>query len=367
MQYNWQQKDWTSFKYNLSDIEDLLYEFVEQQGRISGMMNVLSEPLQQQSIIDLMVIEAVKNFEIEGEYLSREEVLSSIRNGLGFNRIPQHIKDKRAEGITRLMIDVRTHFAAPLDESMLFNWHQLMMESYLNITKGAYRSGSEPMQVISGAIGNETIHFEAPPSLEVPSLMKGFFSWFNATAPNQVHTILHAPVRAAIAHLYFESIHPFEDGNGRIGRAISEKALSQGVGQPILLSLSSAMEMKRQDYYNALKNAQRNNEITAWIKYFLQTVLFAQKDAKNRVHFTIQKTQFFDQHKSKLNSRQEKVIAKMFDAGVEGFKGGMSAKKYSSITKSSKATATRDLANLVEFGALIKVGEARATRYHLSL
>ena len=367
MQYNWQQKNWTDFKYNLSDIEALLYQFVEQQGRISGMMNALSEPLQQQSIIDLMVIEAVKNFEIEGEYLSREEVLSSIRNGLGFNRTPERIKDKRAEGVTRLMIDVRTHFVAPLNEAMLFSWHQMMMESYRNITKGAYRSSSEPMQIISGAIGKETVHFEAPPSLQVPNLMEDFFTWFNLTAPHQVNAILHAPVRSALAHLYFESIHPFEDGNGRIGRAISEKALSQGVGQPILLSLSSAIETKRQAYYNALKNAQRSQDITPWIVYFTETVLYAQQDAENRIRFTIAKTHFFDQYQSKLNVRQEKVLAKMFDAGVGGFKGGMSAKKYCSITKSSKPTATRDLAHLVEIGALTRVGEARATRYFLKV
>jgi len=367
MTYNWQHQDWTNFQYELSEIEGLLYQYIADQGRISGMLSALTDELQQQSVIDLMVIEAIKNFEIEGEYLSRKDVLSSIRNKLGFNRIPQTIKDKRAEGVTKLMIAVRDNFAAPLDKAMLFSWHAMMMEPYLNITKGAYRSGTEPMQIISGAFGKESVHFEAPPSAQVEALMDGFFSWFKETAPQQAKAMRHAPVRAAIAHLYFESIHPFEDGNGRIGRAISEKALSQGAGQPILLSLSSAIEAKRQDYYDELKRAQRSKEITPWIHYFLNTLLAAQKDTEARILFTIKKTQFFDLHKAKLNIRQEKALVKMFDAGTTGFQGGMSAKKYCSITKSSKATATRDLSLLVDFGALIKVGEGRSTRYELNL
>lgn len=366
MAYNWQQPDWTKFQYDLTELEERLQSYVVEQGRLSGMLAALTNELQQQSLIDIMVVEAIKSFEIEGEYLSREEVLSSIRNKLGVNRIPQQIKDTRAEGVTKLMIAVREHFAAPLDEAMLFHWHSLMMEPYLNITKGAYRTGTEPMQIISGAIGREVIHFEAPPSTTVPALMANFFGWFNDTAPRQRQALLHAPVRAAIAHLYFETIHPFEDGNGRIGRAISEKALSQGVGQPILFSLSSAIDASRSEYYDQLKQAQRSREITAWLDYFLNTLLVAQQDAESRIRFTIQKTQFFDRYSNSLNTRQEKALAKMFDAGPGGFQGGMSARKYSSITKASKATATRDLAQLVEIGALVRTGDGRSTRYELN-
>jgi Fic family protein len=367
MTYNWQHPDWTDFRYDLAGLQPLLQQYVAKEGRLAGMLSALTDEQQQQSVIDLMVVEAIKSFAIEGEYLSREEVLSSVRNKLGLNRTPERIKDKRAEGVTRLMIAVRDHFAAPLDQEMLFHWHELMMEPYLNITKGAYRSGAEPMQIISGAIGREVVHFEAPPAAAVPGLMEGFFSWFNATAPRQDRAIWHAPVRAALAHLYFETIHPFEDGNGRIGRAISEKALSQSAGQPILFSLSSAIEASRNDYYEALQQAQRSREVTPWITYFLQTLLAAQRDAEDRIRFTIRKTQFFDRYRAQLNARQEKVLAKMFAAGPGGFQGGMSAKKYASITRCSKATATRDLTRLVELGALVRSGEGRSVRYDLML
>lgn len=367
MLYNWQYPDWTNFQYDLTDLEPLLQQYIAQQGRLAGMLSALTDEQQQQSVIDLMVVEAIKSFAIEGEHLSRKEVLSSIRNGLGFNRTPERIKDKRAEGVTKLMITVRGHFAAPLDQPMLFHWHELMMEPYLNITKGVYRSGTEPMQIISGVIGREVVHFEAPPAAAVPGLMADFFTWFNATAPQQERGLLHAPVRAALAHLYFETIHPFEDGNGRIGRAISEKALSQAAGQPIVFSLSGAIEASRHDYYEELKRAQRSLEVTPWVSYFLYALLTAQQDAEAGIRFTIRKTHFFDRYRAQLNARQEKALSKMFDAGPGGFQGGMSAKKYGSITKSSKATATRDLTQLVELGALVRSGEGRSTSYALRL
>ena len=375
MEYNWQQKNWTKFKYDLSEMEEKLHTFIQQQGVISGMLNTMPEVLRQNTLIDLMVLEGTKNFAIEGEFLSREDVLSSIRNNLGFNRYPEKIKDKRAEGVTRLMLVVRDHFADPLDKKTLASWHQMVMEPYLNINKGVYRKSEEPMQIVSGAIGREVVHFEAPPSSKVPELMKAFIVWFNQTNPRPIKSkvsakgqvIRHGPVRSALAHLYFETIHPFEDGNGRIGRAISEKALSQSVGHPIILSLSSAIESSRKEYYQQLKWAQRGGDITSWIRYFLDTVIMAQKEAEDNIVFTIRKTHFFDRFKQLLNQRQEKVLGKMFDAGPGGFAGGMSAKKYGSMTKISKATATRDLVELLNIGALVQVGKGRSTRYQLNL
>lgn len=366
MQYNWQQKDWPHFKYDISNLEASLYQFAEGQGHISGLLKALPEGIQQQSLIDMMVAEALKTFEIEGEYLSREDVLSSIRNNLGLNRTPEKIKDKRSEGIAQLMINVKETFAQNLNEEILFHWHQIMMEPYLNINKGQWRQGEAPMQIISGAAGKEIVHFEAPPSKRITAEMKNFIQWFNRTAPQEDQAIFHAPVRSAITHVYFESIHPFEDGNGRMGRALSEKALSQGLGRPILLSLSHAIEQQRQAYYNALKVAQRSNDITHWIQYFLQTILEAQQQAEALLNFTLYKSRFFDQFKKGLNARQEKALSKMFEAGPLGFKGGMSAKKYMSITKTSKATATRDLVNLEKMGALVTIGLGRATKYELA-
>ncbi len=367
MQYNWQRRDWPDFRYDLSGLEEKLIQLAEGQGRISGMVKALPEDFQLESLIDVMVAEAMKTSAIEGEHLSREDVLSSLRNQLGLNRFPEKIKDKRARGVARLMVAGRESYAKPLTEKMLFDWHRMVMEPFANLRKGQWRSGPEPMQIISGPVGREVVHFEAPPSSEVPGEMKRFIGWFNQTAPGKERAILHAPVRSAIAHLYFETIHPFEDGNGRVGRALSEKALSQGAGKPVLLSLSAAIAADRQAYYDALKAGQRTNEITPWICYFVHTIFNAQELVTRQIDFTIAKSRFFDRFSARINSRQEKVLNRMFEAGPDGFKGGMSARKYVSIAKVSKATATRDLQELANMGALIMVGRGRNTRYELNI
>ncbi len=367
MVYNWQQKDWPNFKYDLTEVEEKLYAFAEKMGYIRGILDALPEDAQTQTIIDMMVSEAIKTSEIEGEYLSRVDVMSSIRNNLGLNKTLEPIKDKRANGVAQLMISVRDTYVDKLTESTLHSWHGMLMEGSRGVKVCEWRSHEEPMQVVSGAMGKEKVHFEAPPSNIVPKEMKHFIQWFNDTEPGGRFEIQKAPIRSAIAHVYFETIHPYEDGNGRIGRAISEKALSQGVGMPILLSLSKTIEAKKNDYYNALMKAQRSNEITSWINYFVTTILDAQSQAEAQINFTLKKTKFFDRYKALLNERQEKVIQRMLKEGPDGFEGGMSAKKYISIVKTSKATATRDLQNLVELGVLIPFGGGRSTRYNLNL
>lgn len=171
------------------------------------------------------------------------------------------------------------------------------------INAGAWRKHIDPMQIISGAIGKEKIHFEAPSSSHVPDEMKKFIKWFNETAPGGKNEIKKAPVRSAIAHLYFETIHPFEDGNGRIGRAIAEKALSQTIGRPVLLSLSRTIEAKKKLYYNALEQAQNSNDITQWINYFVNTILEAQIQEKQFIDFILKKSKFFDRFKQVLNEQ----------------------------------------------------------------
>jgi Fic family protein len=192
--------------------------------------------------------------------------------------------------------------------------------------------------------------------------------WFNETAPGGKHEIRIAPVRSAIAHLYFESIHPFEDGNGRIGRAIAEKALSQTLGRPVVLSLSKTIESNKKLYYKSLEQAQRSNDITPWIEYFVQTILDAQIDSEIQVEFTLKKVKFFDRFKDRLNDRQLLVIQRMLEEGQTGFEGGMNARKYIGITKTSKATATRDIQHLVEIGAFLALpGRGRSSSYTLAL
>lgn len=365
--YNWQHSDWPHFQYDLSCIEDILFAIAEKTGLINGKLCHLSEKLKTETLINLMVEEAVKTSEIEGEYISRPDIRSSIKNTLGLNQNNVKIHDKRAHGVAELMLDVRNTFNQDLTEEKLFDWHLMLLSSSpnINLRVGCWRTHEEPMQIVSGHHGKWTVHYEAPPSNKVPQEMAQFINWFNQTAPGQTQAIKLAPVRAAIAHLYFESIHPFEDGNGRIGRALAEKALSQGVGYPIILSLSQAIEADKKAYYAALHEASRSNHISAWIEYFVNTLSNAQVEVEKQINFILQKSAWFDKFENKLNSRQLKVARRMLQAGIKGFEGGMSAKKYMMIADTSKATATRDLQELLALGAIQQWGEGRSVRYEL--
>ncbi|MEE2566303.1 Fic family protein [Hyphobacterium marinum] len=367
MTYNWQQHDWPEFKYRTDGIEADLYTFAEKTGRVSGALQGLREEEQTELVVELMVSEAIKTSEIEGEFFSRKDVRSSIRNQLGLNPAIETVRDPRARGVAELMVHVRNTFSEPLREADLFQWHDMLMAGAKRIAVGRWRDHAEPMQIVSGPFGKEKVHYEAPPSNDVPRQMAEYIKWFNDTAPGGTNEIKLAPVRSAIAHIYFESIHPFEDGNGRIGRALSEKALAQGLGRPVLLSLSEVIEQKRHDYYEALKTGQRSNEVTAWVEYFVQTILEAQERAESLVSFVIEKAKFFDQYRDALNERQAKVVRRMLDEGFDGFEGGMSARKYVSITGASKATATRDLQYLSEIGAFLPSGGGRSVRYQLNI
>jgi Fic family protein len=369
MRYNWQQPDWPMFRYSLEGVEDLLLTFAEKLGRVSGILEALPTDTQQDIIVDTMLAEAIKTSAIEGEFPDSKDVLSSIRKNLGLHSTPEHIKDKSAIGLASLMIDVRKTFDQPLTAEKLFEWHKMLMSGHKRIKVGQWRTHKEPMQVISGAIGKEKVHFEAPPSKRVPAEMATFIQWFNDTAPGGIHEMKKAPVRAALVHLYLKSIHPFEDGNGRIGRAVAEKALSQTVGRPVLLSLSQTIEANKARYYQSLEQAQRSDEVTPWINYFVATVLDAQIEAETQVDFTLRKARFFDRFKTQLNERQIAVLTRMLSEEPNGFEGGMNARKYIIITGASKATATRDMQHLREIGALVLSGNGggRSTRYEVNL
>ena len=342
-----------------------MYKFSQKTGRVSGLLAGLDQHSQTKAMISLMVSEAVKTSEIEGEYLNRQDVMSSIRNHLGLDQ--KKVKDQRAEGAAELMLDVRHSYADPLTEGKLFAWHRMLMKGNTHVNAGRWRVHKEPMQVVSGAMGKERVHFEAPPSSRVPEEMERFIRWFNQTGPGGSHQIRKPVVRSALAHLYFESIHPFKDGNGRMGRVIAEKALFQEVDRPILLSLSRVIESDKKTYYQSLQQAQRTMEVSYWINYFVQIVLTAQEDAEKMIAFTLQKARFFDRWRSQLNERQLKVIRRMLEEGPQGFEGGMNARKYVSIAKTSKATATRDLQDLFRKGILTAAGGGRSTSYQLTL
>lgn len=365
MSYNWQQFDRPEFRFELAGVAAQLLAFADHAGHVGGLLEGLPDDLGTEVVLDLMISEAIRSSAIEGETLNRDAVRSSIRNRLGLNAVPQPVDSRMADGAGELMVAVRSGFREPLAEESLFSWHRMLLGGSTTLRVGGWRVGGDPMQVVSGRIDRPTVHFEAPPSERVPAEMARFIAWFNDTAPGRPQAIPQPPVRAALAHLYFESIHPFEDGNGRIGRALAEKALSQGLGRPVVLSLSRSIDLARNAYYDALQAAQRSNEVTAWIHWFVDVVVQAQCDAGEQVRFVLRQSKFFQRFERDFNERQLKAVRRMFEAGPEGFTGGMNARKYVALTGASKATATRDLQQLAHLGALVITGGGRSTRYEL--
>jgi Fic family protein len=366
MAWNWEQPHWPDFVYESTALELEEKQFLLQSGEFIGARKHIGPDDQENLKIELISDEAVKTSEIEGEILNRDSVQSSLRHQLGLGAERPGISPAE-RGISEMMVDLYRHFATPLNDATMFAWHEMLLSGDRAIRViGGYRKHADAMQVVSGPGYKRTVHFEAPPSPRISDEMKRFNTWFNDTAPNGKNP-LPALTRAGIAHLYFVSIHPFEDGNGRIGRAIAEKALAQNLARPSLIALATTIERKRKDYYAALERNNKELEITAWLTYFANTILEAQRNTIKRVDFYVAKAKFYEKFRGQFNERQDKVIARMFREGIEGFKGGLNADNYISISQISPATATRDLQALVEKGALTRTGELRYTRYFLNL
>jgi Fic family protein len=366
MAWNWEQPGWPEFTYDSGALEPLEKQFLVQSGEFVGACRHIGADDQETLKIELISDEAVKTSEIEGEILNRDSVQSSLRQQLGLGIERPGVKPAE-RGISQMMVDLYQNFATPLTDQAMFDWHKMLLSGDREIKViGGYRTHADAMQVVSGPIHKRTVHFEGPPSSRMPNEMKRFVAWFNDTAPGATNP-LPALTRASVAHLYFVCIHPFEDGNGRIGRALAEKSLAQNLGQPSLIALAYTIERKRKDYYAALERNNKDLEITAWMKYFAGTILEAQNNTIKRVDFYVAKAKVYEKLRGQLNERQEKVLARMFREGIDGFKGGLSADNYISITQTSRATATRDLQDLVEKGALTKTGELRHTRYSLNI
>lgn len=366
MEWNWTLAEWPRFTFDEAALAPLEKRFLLHSGEVIGAVKHVSSDERDMLRIELISDEALKTSEIEGEMLDRLSVQSSLRRQLGLQSDNRPVKPQE-KGIAEMMVDLYGSFAAPLDHDTMFRWHRMLMAGDQQIRViGGYRDHADPMQIISGPIGQPSIHFEAPPSSRVPDEMDAYVRWFNDTAPDG-EAPLPALTRAGLSHLYFESIHPFEDGNGRIGRAIAEKSLAQNIGQPSLIALAFTIERGRKAYYDQLERHQKTLEVTDWLVYFAETTLEAQATTLGRVEFYIGKARFHDRYRGQFNERQEKVIARMFREGPEGFKGGLSAENYIAITRTSRATATRDLHDLVEKGALTRTGERRHTRYALNL
>jgi len=366
MTWNWQLPDWPNFTWDANRLRKAEEHFLVGSGTFAGTVKHLGAEDREQLTIEAIGTEAVTTSEIEGEILDRASVQSSIRRQLGLAADQRRVKPAE-QGIAEMMVSLYRTFSDPLTDDMLFGWHTMLTNGRHDLKNlGRYRTGTEPMQVVSGALDSSKVHFEAPPSSKVPKEMARFVKWFNRTAPTGSDP-LPALTRAGIAHMYFESIHPFEDGNGRIGRAISEKALAQSVGQPTLTAVASTILIRRKSYYAALEAANKGITLTPWLIWFAGIAIEAQRRTGAHIEFLLDKTRLLDRLRGQLNTRQEKGLLRMLREGPDGFKGGLSAGKYSTITGASPATVTRDLADLTEKGALIRTGERRHARYSIGI
>lgn len=366
MRWNWQQPDWPKFRFDAARLHAAEAQFLKGAGVVVGTLHHLDGEAQRGFAIELIAQEMVESSAIEGEVLDRASVQSSIAKQLGL-AVSQRRANAAEAGAAELMANLYQSYAQPLTDHQLFDWYKMLMNGRRDINEiGAYRTHADAMQIISGALHAPRVHYEAPPSEQVPTEMRTFIQWFNDSAPAGAKP-LSAIMRAGIAHLWFESIHPFEDGNGRIGRAIAEKALAQALEAPTLTALAETINRHRKAYYAELQRASGTNEIDVWLGWFADIVLKAQARTIARIRFLIEKTRLFDRLRGHINARQEKALLRMFAEGPDGFKGGLSAHNYRTITDAATATATRDLAKLVELGALKRQGERRYARYHLNV
>jgi Fic family protein len=283
--------------------------------------------------------------------------------------------DRHVDGLVQVIGDASAAFDTSLDHDRLYRWHSALFpggtSGITRIAVGRYRDHADPMQIVSGRPGKERVHYEAPPSARVPAEMRRFLQWFASTAPASGKVAeMDGLARAAIAHLWFETIHPFEEGNGRIGRAIVDMAIAQDMGSPLrLYSLSRQLLESRAAYYDALNRAQRGTgDVTEWVAWFVTQIAAACLRSSQVIDRAIEKSRFWASHaRIDLKPRQRKVLQRLLDDGDGGFEGGLSAEKYMKMTAVSKATATRDLTELLASGLLWTHGQGKALRYFISV
>ena len=369
MKWIWQQPDWPDFRYDERMLEDRDHAFRISSARLSGRFEALPMVYREDATIDLMLSEAIKTSAIEGENLDRESVRSSLLSLITSDTLPDNA-DQKAAGAASLLVDVRKNWQVPLTQDLLGKWQSMAVpeQRYTSIVRGAYRNDTSPMQIVSGPFGREKVHYEAPPAAQVPDEMAKAIDWYNHCSPVSGDQNLPGIARAGIAHLWFEVIHPFDDGNGRVGRAIADHALSQTLGYPTTACLATAIEADKKSYYQQLERASRGSlDINAWLDYFTDTVNAAQTIAREEVDFILAKTRFYETYGDHLNDRQARMVSRVLAEGRKGFEGGITTRKYEAITKCPNRTASRDLSDLVAKGIIIPLpGGGRTTRYELA-
>ena len=365
MTWIWQQAAWPDFTWDRSALAPLEARFLHESGRRVGAFRHLGDVDQTEMRVEWLRDEALETSAIEGEILDRASVQSSIRAHFGLQ--PGRPAAPAAEaGVAEMMVALHHDFDRPLDHATLWDWHGRLMRGRAGLeVVGGYRRRPDAMQVVSGPEYRRKVHYEAPPSDRMTAEMDRYISWYRRAA--DASDRLPALTRASLAHFYFVCIHPFEDGNGRIGRALAEKALAQSLGEPSLIALSRTIARRRRAYYDALAAAGRSLDVTDWLTWFADVVLEAQRWTERRLIRVIEQARLFDRLRGRLNPRQEKALRRLFQAEPEGFEGGLSAANYRRITGAAASTATRDLADLTAKGALRRTGDRRHARYWLDL
>ena len=360
----WERPGWPGFSWDDKRLAKPLTQVSHEQGRLLGKMETLGFALRSEAHLRTLTEDVVKSSEIEGEILAHDQVRSSIARRLGMDVGGLVPADRTVDGVVEMMLDATGNYAQALTEDRLFAWHASLFptgRSGMNkIRVGAWRDDSSgPMQVVSGAISKEKVHYEAPPAQHIPVEMANFLNWFEQ--PKDTDPLL----TAGLAHLWFVTLHPFEDGNGRIGRAIADMALarSEKTGQRFY-SLSAQFRRERNDYYSTLEATQKGDlNVTPWQVWFLGCMLRAIDGAQETLGAVLGKAQFWERFaKEPLNERQISVLNRLLD----GFEGKLTTTKWSKLTKCSQDTAYRDILDLVERGALKKdTAGGRSTSYSL--
>lgn len=366
----WEQDDYPYFTFNSKIINPLVQEITLLQGQLITFTSFLNEENLRQRQYLALSDEAISTSAIEGEVLNRDSVGSSIANKLGLFNLGSAKVDSKTDGLIDVLIDANTNYDEDLTLERIFGWHHALFpkgySGFSKINVAEFR-GDEIMEVVSGAIGREIVRYKAPNREMLEVEMNRFLDWFN----NEEESL----IKASITHLWFVIIHPLDDGNGRLTRAITDLVLSKIEDSKIskLYSMSSAINSDRKGYYEVLdyttgfkKRLDSLLDITVWIEWFLKTLLLALKDAKNSLHYILDKTTFWDKHKeSELNARQTKVLNKILDKGIQNYEGGLNKRKYVAIAKTSKTSATKDIKELVEKRCIEQIDgtSGRSTSY----
>jgi len=356
---------WPNLTWRLGEFVNLLSEVRNLQGRVLGRMESLGFDFRNEATLETLTLDVLKSTEIEGEFLNPDQVRSSIARRLGLEIAGSVESDRNVDGIVEMMLDATRNCFEPLTAERLFNWHAALFptgRSGMNkITVADWRTGSsDPMQVVSGAMGKEKVHFQAPDSSLLEAEMSRFIVWFNAN--NEIDLVL----KAAVAHLWFVTIHPFDDGNGRIARALTDMLLAQSdKSSQRFYSMSAQIRIERKQYYEILEKTQKGNlDITSWIKWFLSCLINAIKLTDTILNRVLFKADFWTRHaRTIMNERQKKLLNRILD----GFEGKLTSSKWAKIAKCSKDTAIRDINDLINKGILKKEkAGGRSTGYELT-